>query len=198
MSFIDRKLFFGQGIVEGKAFLTIKRELPVNRAEKQSFIESFRLSLEGKSLAVVTRQSGLTVAEVTALRAKMREAGATYKVVKNTLARIAVNDTPMANLADYFVGAVAIAASEDAVAAAKVVMNFAKTNNKIEIVAGSLDGEFLDVQAVKALAELPSLDELRAKLIGLLQAPLSKIIRTIKEPAACVARVCSAYGSKNS
>lgn len=170
----------------------------MNRAEKQSFIDSFRSSLEGKSLAVVTRQSGLTVAEVTELRAKMSEAGANYKVVKNTLARIAVNDTPMANLADYFKGAVAVASSEDAVAAAKVVVNFAKENDKIEVVAGSLDGEFLDVQAVKALAALPSLDELRAKIIGLLQAPLSKIARTIKEPAACVARVCSAYGSKDS
>ena len=170
----------------------------MNRIEKQSFIDSFRSSLEGKSLAVVTRQSGLTVTEVTDLRSKMREAGASYKVVKNTLARIAVNNTPMENLADYFTGAVAISSSEDPVAAAKIIVNFAKTNKKIEVVAASLEGKFLDAQAVMALAQLPSRDELRAKIIGLLQAPLSKIARTIKEPAACVARVCSAYGSKDS
>ncbi len=168
----------------------------MNRDEKQSFVSSLRENLEGKSLVVVTQQVGLTVAEVTALRAKMRASGADYKVIKNTLARLAVQDTPVACLADYFQGAIALSFSEDAIAAAKVAVDFAKTNKKINDLAGVLDGKFLSPVEVSALAALPSLDELRAKLIGLLQAPLSKIARTIQEPGAQLARLAGAYAAK--
>lgn len=168
----------------------------MDRNDKQAFVASLRDSLEGKKLVVVTQQKGLTVSEVTNLRAKMREAGANYKVVKNTLARLAVQDTPIAPLGDKFKGAVALAFSEDPIAAAKVAVEFAKTNKKIQIVAACLDGRLLDAASVDALAKLPSLDELRAQLIGLLQAPLSKIARTVKEPAAQLARLASAYGAK--
>ena len=168
----------------------------MDRNEKQEFVSSLRDSLEGKKLVVVTQQAGLTVAEVTNLRAKMRDAGANYKVIKNTLARLAVQDTPIAPLGDYFKGAIALAFSEDPIAAAKIAVEFAKTNKKIQIVAACLDGKLLDAANVNALAQLPSLDELRAKLIGLLQAPLSKIARTVKEPAGQLARLASAYGAK--
>jgi large subunit ribosomal protein L10 len=168
----------------------------VDRNEKQAFVASLRDILEGKKLVVVTQQSGLTVTEVTQLRAKMREAGANYKVVKNTLARLAVQDTDVARLSDYFKGAVALAFSEDPIAAAKVAVEFAKTNKKIQVVAACLDGKLLDAASVDALAKLPSLDELRGTLIGLLQAPLSKIARTVKEPAAQLARLAAAYGEK--
>lgn len=168
----------------------------VDRNEKQAFVASLRDILEGKKLVVVTQQSGLTVTEVTQLRAKMREAGANYKVVKNTLARLAVQDTDVARLSDYFKGAVALAFSEDPIAAAKVAVEFAKTNKKIQVVAACLDGKLLDAASVDALAKLPSLDELRGTLIGLLQAPLSKIARTVKEPAAQLARLSAAYGEK--
>lgn len=168
----------------------------MNRNEKQAFVASLRDSLEGKKLVVVTQQTGLTVAEVTDLRAKMREAGANYKVIKNTLARLAVQDTPVAPLGDHFKGAVALAFSEDPVAAAKVAVEFAKTNKKINVVAAALDGKLLDDASVNALALLPSLDELRGKLVGLLQAPMSKIARTVKEPGAQVARVAGAYAAK--
>jgi large subunit ribosomal protein L10 len=168
----------------------------VDRNEKQEFVSSLRSSLEGKSLVVVTQQTGLTVAEVTDLRAKMRGAGANYKVIKNTLARLAVQDTPIAPLGDYFKGAIALAFSEDPIAAAKIAVDFAKTNKKVQILAASLDGKLLDAANVNALAQLPSLDELRAKLIGLLQAPLSKIARTVIEPAAQLARLAAAYSAK--
>lgn len=168
----------------------------MDRNEKQAFVTSLRDSLEGKKLVVVTQQSGLTVTEVTALRSKMREAGANYKVIKNTLARLAVQDTPIAPLGDHFKGAVALAFSEDPIAAAKVAVEFAKTNKKIQVVAACLDGKLLDAANVNALAQLPSLDELRAKLIGLLQAPMSKIARTVKEPAGQLARLAAAYGAK--
>lgn len=168
----------------------------MDRNEKQEFVSSLRSSLEGKSLVVVTQQTGLTVAEVTDLRAKMRGAGANYKVIKNTLARLAVQDTPIAPLGDYFKGAIALAFSEDPIAAAKIAVDFAKTNKKVQILAASLDGKLLDAANVNALAQLPSLDELRAKLIGLLQAPLSKIARTVIEPAAQLARLAAAYSAK--
>ncbi len=168
----------------------------MNRNEKQAFIASLRDSLEGKKLVVVTQQSGLTVTEVTDLRAKMREAGANYKVVKNTLARLAVQDTPVAPLGDHFNGAIALAFSEDPVAAAKVAVEFAKTNKKIKVIAASLDGKLLDDASVDALAKLPSLDELRGRLVGLLQAPATKIARTLKEPGAQIARVAGAYAAK--
>lgn len=168
----------------------------MDRSEKQEFVSSLRSSLEGKSLVVVTQQTGLTVSEVTDLRAKMRGAGAGYKVIKNTLARLAVQDTPIAPLGDHFKGAIALAFSEDPIAAAKIAVEFAKTNKKIQVLAACLDGKLLDAANVNALAQLPSLDELRAKLIGLVQAPLSKIARTVKEPAGQLARLAAAYGAK--
>jgi large subunit ribosomal protein L10 len=168
----------------------------VDRNEKQEFVSTLRSSLEGKNLVVVTQQTGLTVAEVTDLRAKMRAAGANYKVIKNTLARLAVQDTPIAPLGDHFKGVVALAFSEDPIAAAKIAVEFAKTNKKIQVLAACLDGKLLDAANVNALAQLPSLDELRAKLIGLLQAPLSKIARTVIEPAAQLARLAAAYSAK--
>lgn len=168
----------------------------MNRDEKQSFVSSLRESLDGKSLVVVTQQVGLTVSEVTDLRAKMRANGADYKVIKNTLARLAVQDTPVACLADFFKGAISLSFSEDAIAAAKIAVEFAKTNKKINVLAGVLDGKFLNAAEVNALASLPSLDELRAKLIGLVQAPLSKIARTVKEPGAQLARITGAYAAK--
>jgi len=168
----------------------------VDRNEKQEFVSSLRDSLKGMKLVVVTQQSGLTVTEVTVLRSKMREAGAHYKVIKNTLARLAVQDTPVAPLGDYFKGAIALAFSEDPIAAAKVAVEFAKANKKVQIIAASLEGKFLDASSVDALACLPSLDELRGMLVGLLKAPLSKIARTVKEPAGQLARLAAAYGAK--
>jgi large subunit ribosomal protein L10 len=168
----------------------------VIKSEKEDVVSSLRQSLEEASIVVVTRQSGLTVAEVSDLRSKMREGGAHYKVVKNTLSKIAVTNTPNACITDFLTGPTAIAFSTDPVAAAKIVDTFANSNKKLEIIGGSLDGKLLDTNAVKALASLPSLNELRGKLVGLISAPATKVAQVLQAPAGQLARVFSAYGNQ--
>ena len=126
----------------------------------------------------------------------MRDAGASYKVAKNTLTLIAVEGTTYAPISDMLTGPTALATSADPVAAAKAAVDFAKTTDKFEIVGGAMGDTLLDVNGVKALAELPSLDELRAKIIGLVNAPATKIARVLNEPAAKLARVFGAYATK--
>jgi large subunit ribosomal protein L10 len=148
------------------------------------------------ALVVVTQSSGMTVAEATDLRKKVRAAGARFKVTKNRLARLALKDTRFSGLADRFKGPTAIAYSTDPVAAAKVVAAYAKDNQKLQIVAGCLAGSVLDRAGVDALAKLPSLDELRGRLIALLQTPATRLAVVAQAPAAQLARVFGAYGKK--
>ena len=154
-------------------------------------------TFQSTTLIVITQQSGLTVAEVSDLRRKIRDAGASYKVTKNRLTRLALEGTKFQALQPLFIGPTAIAASEDPVAAAKVCVEFANQNNKLTIVGGALEGELLDAEGVKALAKLPSLDELRGRLIGLLQAPATKLAAVTQAPAGQLARVFGAYASKD-
>jgi large subunit ribosomal protein L10 len=168
----------------------------VNRSEKTEAIAELNQIFKDASLMVVTRQSGLTVQEVTDLRRKIRAAGASYKVAKNRLTLRALEGTPFKALGSLFKGPTAIAYSKDPVAAAKVVSAFAKNNEKLTIVGGALGENTLDVAGVQALAALPSLDALRAKIIGLLQAPATKVAGVLQAPAGQVARVFSAYGAK--
>ena len=149
------------------------------------------------NLLVITHQSGLTVSEVTQLRRRMRDAGAGYKVCKNRLVRLALEGTKFEALSPMFTGPTAIASSIDPVAAAKVCVDFAKDNEKLVIIGGALGENALDVDGVKALAKLPSLDELRAQLIGLVQAPATKVAGVVQAPAGQLARVFSAYGSQD-
>jgi large subunit ribosomal protein L10 len=145
----------------------------------------------------VTHQTGLTVDEVTQLRRQMRNAGARYRVTKNRLARRALEGTPFANLAPLFTGPTAIAFSRDPVAAAKAAVEYANRNNKLTVIGGGLSGQALDAAAIKALASLPSLDELRGKLIGLLNAPATKLATLLQAPAGQLARVMAAYAEKS-
>jgi len=147
------------------------------------------------NLVVLTHQSGLTVTEVSELRKQLREAGGSFKVTKNRLAKIALKGTKFEGMADRFTGPTAIAVSSDPVAAAKIAVEFADKNEKLRIICGSLEAEALDENAVKALAKLPSLDELRGKIIGLIQAPATKIAGVLQAPAGQLARVFGAYGS---
>ena len=126
----------------------------------------------------------------------MRDAGAQFKVAKNRLAKIAIEGTQYGSISDLLTGPTALATSVDPVAAAKVAVDFAKTNDRLEIVGGAMGDTLLDVAGIKALAELPSLDELRAKIVGLIQAPATKIARTVSEPGAQLARVFGAYGAQ--
>lgn len=168
----------------------------MNRSEKAEAIAELNQTFKGANLVVVTRQSGLTVAEVTDLRRKIRAAGASYKVTKNRLTLRALEGTAFTAIGSLFSGPTAIAYSKDPVAAAKVVAAFAKDNEKLTIVGGALGENVLDVAGVQALATLPSLDALRGKIIGLLQAPATKVAGVLVAPAGQVARVFGAYGAK--
>jgi large subunit ribosomal protein L10 len=169
----------------------------VDRAQKQKLVASLNGTFQETTLVVVTQQSGLTVTEVSDLRRQIRAAGASYKVTKNRLTRLALEGTKFQALQSLMTGPTALAFSVDPVAAAKVCVEFAKGNKKLTIVGGALGEEVLDVEGVTALAKLPSLDELRGKIVGLLQAPATKLAGVTQAPAGQLARVFSAYGSQS-
>ena len=170
----------------------------MNRSEKAELIASLNKGFQAVNLLVVTRQSGLTVSEVSDLRRKVRAAGASYKVSKNRLTRLALEGTAFKDIGSFLTGPTAIASSTDPVAAAKAVAAFAKGNEKLTIVGGSLNGQTLDAEGVKQLAALPSLDELRSMLLALLQTPATRIASVVQAPAGQLARVFGAFGSKDS
>lgn len=169
----------------------------MDRSQKQDLVSSLRATLDQAALVVVTHYSGLTVAELTDLRMKMRQAGAGYKVTKNRLARLALEGTRFKELSPLFKGPTGIAYSKDPVAAAKVAVAYAKDNDKLAILGGSLDEKSLDVDGVKTLATLPSLDEQRAILLRLITTPATRIAGVVQAPAAQLARVIAAYGAKS-
>jgi large subunit ribosomal protein L10 len=168
----------------------------MDRSQKAEQVAQLKQLFSEMSVVVVTRNLGLTVAQSTDLRLKMRDAGAQFRVAKNRLALIALDGTRYKPIGDLMRGPTALATSSDPVAAAKVAVDFAKTTDRFEIVGGAMGDTVLDVNGIKALASLPSLDELRATLVGLIQAPASKIARTVNEPGAQLARVFAAYGAK--
>jgi large subunit ribosomal protein L10 len=168
----------------------------VDRSEKEQLVSSLRHDLDEASLVIVTQQVGLTVDQSSDLRRQMREAGAHYKVAKNTLARLAVAGTDNEPMANLFTGPTALAYSKDPVAAAKVSISFANSNDKFKVVGGSLDGRLLSAKDVEMLSKLPSLDQLRAKLIGILSTPATRVAGVLQAPAGQLARVFSAYGNK--
>ena len=168
----------------------------MDRSQKTDAVAQLNNVFNEAGVVVVTRNLGLTVAQSTELRQKMRDAGATYKVAKNRLAKLALKDTDYTGIDEYLSGPTALAYSTDPVAAAKVAVDFAKTNDKLEIVGGSMGASVLDEAGVKALASMPSLDELRGTIVGLVNAPATKVVRTINEPVSMLARVFGAYGAK--
>tara|TARA_Y100001951_G_C11138595_1_gene182307 strand:- start:51 stop:566 length:516 start_codon:yes stop_codon:yes gene_type:complete len=169
----------------------------MDRSQKTDAVAQLNNVFNEAGVVVVTRNLGLTVAESTDLRAKMREAGATYQVAKNRLAKIALKDTDYAGIEEYLTGPTALAYSADPVAAAKAVVEFAKTNDRIEVVGGSMGSQVLDEAGVRSLASMPSLDELRGKLVGLVNAPATKIAQVVNAPANKLARVFGAYAAKD-
>lgn len=168
----------------------------MDRTEKQELVAKLRKLFEDSESIVIAHYSGMTVVQLEALRKRMREAGAGFKVSKNRLTRLALEGTDFQGLQDLFKGPTAIAYSKDPVAPAKVAVEFAKTNDKLIVVGGGMGKQVLDVNAVKALASLPSLDELRGKLVGLLVAPATKIAGVVQAPAGKLARVVKAYADK--
>ena len=168
----------------------------MDRSQKADLVAELKSVFSETSVVVITRNLGMTVAQSTDLRLKMRDAGAQFKVAKNRLALIALEGSKYSPIGDLLTGPTALATSIDPVAAAKVAVDFAKTNDRFEIVGGAMGDTILDVNGIKALAALPSLDQLRATIIGLVQAPATKIARTVSEPGAQLARVFGAYAAK--
>jgi large subunit ribosomal protein L10 len=172
-------------------------ETAMDRAQKQEAIESLKGDFAGAGAVVVTHYMGLTVAEMTDLRGRLRQEGAQLKVVKNTLAQKALNGVIGEAGDALFKGPVAIAFAADPVSAAKVASEYAKGNDKLVVMGGFMGEQVLDKASVTALASLPSLDQLRAKLIGLIQAPATKIAGVLQAPAGQLARVMNAYATKD-
>ncbi|MCB2076438.1 MAG: 50S ribosomal protein L10 [Novosphingobium sp.] len=168
----------------------------MDRTQKADAVAALNATFSEVGVVVVTRNLGMSVAQSTDLRNQMREAGAVYKVAKNRLAKLAIKDTDYEGIGELLTGPTALASSVDPVAAARAVVDFAKTTDKIEIVGGSMGTQVLDEAGIKALASMPSLDELRGKLVGLVQAPATKIAQLSTAPAAKLARVFGAYAAK--
>ena len=168
----------------------------MDRAGKKELIESLHASLKDTGPIVVAHNAGMTVAHMNEFRKRVKDAGGSVKVTKNRLAKLALKDTDAAGIIELFKGPTVVAYSQDPVTAARISVKYAKDNDKLVILGGTMGKNVLDPAAVKALADLPSLDELRAKLIGLLNAPATKIARTIAEPGAQLARVIQAKASK--
>ncbi len=169
----------------------------MDRARKEELVVELNGVFADAALVVVTHQSGLTVAESTDLRRRMRAADASYKVTKNRLVKLALVGTPYEGIADLFEGPTAIAYSADPVAAARVAVDFSKENNKLVVVGGAMAENRLDEAGVKALASLPSLDGLRSKLLGLLNAPATKVAGVLQAPAGQLARLLSAHAEQD-
>jgi large subunit ribosomal protein L10 len=168
----------------------------VDRAQKEKVVEELGQVFSEAGVIVVMHYQGLTVAEMSDLRSQMRDAGGKVRVAKNRLAKIALEGKPVKGLKEYLTGQTALAYSSDPVAAPRVVSEYAKKNQKLVVLGGALGSTILDADGVKALASLPSLDELRGKLIGLIQAPASKLARVLGTPGAQVARVLAARAEK--
>ncbi|ACK52748.1 ribosomal protein L10 [Methylocella silvestris BL2] len=169
----------------------------MDRAEKKECVESLSEVFKSTSVVVVAHYSGLTVAQMQNLRKQMRAAGAAVQVAKNRLVKIALEGSEVASIADLMRGPTLIAYSADPVAAAKAAVAFAKDNDKLVILGGAMGKTALNADAVKSLATMPSLDELRAKLVGLIQAPATKLAQLVNAPAGKLARVISAYAEKD-
>lgn len=168
----------------------------MERAEKREVVTALHDVFAKTGVVVVAHYAGLTVAQMTRLRSDMRSAGGQVKVAKNRLVKLALEGTDAKGIADLLKGPTCLAYSADPIAAPKIAVKFARANEKFVILGGAMGTTVLDAKGVNSLADLPSLDELRGKLIGLLQAPASKIARTLNEPGAQLARVFGAYGNK--
>lgn len=165
----------------------------MDRSQKREVVADLNAVFSETACVVVTHYSGLNVAQINDLRGRMKEAGASFKVTKNRLTKLALDGTPYDGLSDLFTGPTAIAYSSDPVAPAKVVVDFAKNHENLVVLGGAMGESVLDPDGVKALASLPSLDELRGKLVGLLQAPATKVAGVLQAPAGQMARLLSAY-----
>lgn len=169
----------------------------MDRAEKRELVTDLNDAFKGAGSVVVAHYAGITVAQMNDLRTKMRAAGGTVKVAKNRLAKIALQGTESEKIIDLFKGQTILAYSNDPVTAPKITSEFAKSNDKLVILGGAMGATTLNPDGVKALATLPSLDELRARLVGMIQTPATRIAAVVQAPAGQLARVFGAYARKD-
>ncbi len=169
----------------------------MERAEKREFVTAFNEVLSSTGVVVVAHYAGLSVAQMTTLRAQVREVGGTVKVAKNRLVKLALQGTDLEHIGDLLRGPTVLVYSDDPVAAPKAVVNFAKSNDKLVILGGALGKTNLNADGVKSLATMPSLDELRGKLLGMIQTPATRIAQVVNAPAGQLARVFGAYAKKD-
>ena len=167
------------------------------RSEKKTFVSELEKIYQDSNSVIITHYHGLTVSQITNLRKALRENGASFKIVKNTLSKIAASNIKLTHDPEAFSGPTAIAYSKDPVAAAKGVVEFAKANDNLKVIGGIVNDKILNVVEVQQLAKLPSLDQLRGKIVGILQAPAANLARIIQAPAGSLARVIQAYSEKN-
>lgn len=168
------------------------------RSEKKTFVSELEKIYQDSNSVIITHYHGLTVSQITNLRKALRENGASFKIVKNTLSKIAATNVKLTHDPEAFSGPTAIAYSKDLVAAAKGVVEFAKANDNLKVIGGIVNDKILNVGEVQQLAKLPSLDQLRGKIVGILQAPAANLVRIVQAPAGSLARVVQAYSEKNS
>ena len=168
----------------------------MDRSEKELMVSSLRQGLAESSLVIVAHQTGLTVAEVSGLRRQMREAGAQFKVAKNTLARLAVVGTPHEGIDNLLSGPTVLAYSKDPVAAAKITIKFANNNERFKVIGGALNGKVLNEKDIETLSKLPSMDELRAQIVGIISTPATRVAGILQAPAGQLSRTFSAYSQK--
>lgn len=171
--------------------------MAISKAKKVEIVSDVSGRLSDAEIVIVTRNDGMTVAQVSELRSKARASGASYKVAKNRLIKRVLPDTPFTVIEGHLKGPTGITTSKDAVAAAKTIVEFAKKNEKLIILGGAFGEKQLDVRGIEQLATLPSLDELRGKIVGLLQAPAQRIATVLQAPASQLARVTGAYAKKD-
>ena len=167
------------------------------RSEKKTFVSELEKIYQDSNSVIITHYHGLTVSQITNLRKALSENGASFKIVKNTLSKIAATNVKLTHDPEAFSGPTAIAYSKDPVAAAKGVVEFAKANDNLKVIGGIVNDKILNVVEVQQLAKLPSLDQLRGKIVGILQAPAANLARIIQAPAGSLARVIQAYSEKN-
>lgn len=168
----------------------------MNRTQKQDWVASVHDVFDASEIVIVTHYKGLNVAQITELRNKVREMGAGFKITKNSLAKLSLKDTQYEGLSDLFTGPTAVAYSSDPVSAAKVIAEFAKKNEHLVMLGGAFGEHRLDEAGLKQLATMPSLDELRGKLVALLNTPATRLAGVLQAPAGQLARVCGAYGAQ--
>ena len=167
------------------------------RSEKKTFVSELEKIYQDSNSVIITHYHGLTVSQITNLRKALRENGASFKIVKNTLSKIAATNVKLTHDPEAFSGPTAIAYSKDPVAAAKGLVEFAKANDNLKVIGGIVNDKILNVGEVQQLAKLPSLDQLRGKIVGILQAPAANLARIVQAPAGSLARVIQAYSEKN-